>query len=218
MEDCGEVSVEAKVRVMPNCWFALVRCFLRIDQVIVRCRETRLYHVFSESGDDKDIDIHVEVLWREKSLTDDAALFPPTTTAKPTPSTVTTAIPTTAMSPAATAAIRAAQGGPLPPALLAAMQGTARAAMPPSVATTTATSAPPHLSSSTVNVPFRYTKENAGEVLPRVNDTQNIPSYYTFTLRQTDAAAPVEPEATPPASHHRHLHWFGLAAAHGIRK
>lgn len=212
--------MEAKVRVMPNCWFALVRCFLRIDQVIVRCRETRLYHAFPESGEDKDIDIHVEVLWREKSLTDDAALFPSTTTATTLPTATvataaTTAMPTTTMSPAASAAIRAAQGGPLPPALLAAMQGTARAAMPPSAAAT-ATTAPTHLPSSTVNVPFRYTKENAGEVLPRVNDTQNIPSYYTFTLRHADA--PPAAESTPPASHHRHLHWFGLAAAHGIRK
>ena len=44
LEDCGEVSFDAKLRVMPRCWFLLARMFLRIDGVIVRIRETRCVH------------------------------------------------------------------------------------------------------------------------------------------------------------------------------
>ena len=32
-----------QVRVMPNCWYLLVRFFLRVDRMFVRLREARLF-------------------------------------------------------------------------------------------------------------------------------------------------------------------------------
>jgi hypothetical protein len=64
LEDCGEVSLDVKLRVMPSCWFILSRFFLRVDGSIVRVRDTRLFHRF---GDDK---VHMEVTWKEQTLAD----------------------------------------------------------------------------------------------------------------------------------------------------
>jgi type 2A phosphatase activator TIP41 len=44
LHDQGEIILDAKVRVMPLCWFVLVRMFMRIDHAIVRIRDTRLFH------------------------------------------------------------------------------------------------------------------------------------------------------------------------------
>ena len=49
LEDCGEVRVDAKLRVMPSCWFLLLRMFLRVDHVTIRLVESRYFHKF---GDD----------------------------------------------------------------------------------------------------------------------------------------------------------------------
>jgi hypothetical protein len=68
LEDCGEVSFDAKIRVMPTCWFILSKLFVRIDDVIVRCRETRLYHNFNDVAEDGSLLISMDVTWREKRL------------------------------------------------------------------------------------------------------------------------------------------------------
>nr|XP_039268295.1 TIP41-like protein [Styela clava] len=39
---CAELSV--KMRVMPSCFFVLMRFFLRVDGVLARTHDTRLYH------------------------------------------------------------------------------------------------------------------------------------------------------------------------------
>jgi hypothetical protein len=252
LEDCGEISIEAKVRVMPNCWFALVRYFLRIDNVLVRSRETRLFHEFSSArggsdSPDEALKIHVEVLWREKHLDEDASLFPAVAAQ---PSKVQAA-GTPVTSPATSAVLRTtAPGASLPPALAKVMQGTAAAAAARASmnGTTTSTStsssnnavttsnaaAASHLAPiSTHLLPQRYTKDNASEVLPRVNETLHIPAYFTFTLRNPDDIASSSSSQTA-ADHemqtnndqhqqqqqlqHRHWHWFGLAAAHGVRR
>lgn len=62
LEDCGEISHDAKLRVMPSCWFVLSREFLRVDGALLRIRDTRLFHRFGEDC------IHVELTWRELSL------------------------------------------------------------------------------------------------------------------------------------------------------
>jgi hypothetical protein len=62
LEDCGDVLFDAKLRVMPLCWFLLGRFFLRVDGAIARIRDTRIFHRF---GDKK---IHMEVTWKEQSL------------------------------------------------------------------------------------------------------------------------------------------------------
>ena len=49
LEDCGEVRVDAKLRVMPSCWFLLLRMFLRVDHVTIRLVESRYFHKFGDS-------------------------------------------------------------------------------------------------------------------------------------------------------------------------
>jgi hypothetical protein len=73
LEDCGEVSMEAKLRVMPGCWFLLCKLFLRVDGKLARCRETRLFHALAsascaapEAG--HRLEVHMEVVWRESAL------------------------------------------------------------------------------------------------------------------------------------------------------
>ena len=37
------LGIMPQVRVMPNCWYLLVRFFLRVDRMFVRLREARLF-------------------------------------------------------------------------------------------------------------------------------------------------------------------------------
>ena len=37
-----------QVRVMPKCWYVLLRFFLRVDKVLVKLRETRIFCPFSD--------------------------------------------------------------------------------------------------------------------------------------------------------------------------
>lgn len=62
LEDCGDVIFDAKLRVMPICWFILSRFFVRVDDVIVRIRDTRLFHRFGDNS------VHMEISWREADL------------------------------------------------------------------------------------------------------------------------------------------------------
>lgn len=94
LEDCGEVSIGAKLRVMPTCWFLVLKFFLRVDNVIVRCRETRLFHMF-DSNDN--IVVHMEVLWREKHLSCSATGdLSPSTASYPSATSPTTVFSNTA--------------------------------------------------------------------------------------------------------------------------
>lgn len=43
LDDNGSSQLSVKVRVMPSCWFVLLRFFLRIDGTLVRLREARLF-------------------------------------------------------------------------------------------------------------------------------------------------------------------------------
>ena len=77
LHDNGEVSLNVKIRVMPNCWYVLQRLFVRVDRVCVRCREVRYFCSFDDLRDcvvlcdDKDEDavranvIYRDVTWRE---------------------------------------------------------------------------------------------------------------------------------------------------------
>ena len=54
------------MRVMPTCLLLLLRLFLRVDQCVVRCRETRVFHAFPTDSQPQDaVSLHVEVVWRE---------------------------------------------------------------------------------------------------------------------------------------------------------
>lgn len=70
LEDCGEVLLDARIRVMPSCWFLLARMFVRVDGVSARIKETRLFHAFgADSGlPDGSIRVHVTVTWKELDL------------------------------------------------------------------------------------------------------------------------------------------------------
>ena len=64
LEDCGEVIFDYKVRVMPSCWFVLLRLFLRVDNAETRIRSYRYYHDFDS---DK---IDVNISWQVGSAED----------------------------------------------------------------------------------------------------------------------------------------------------
>jgi len=59
MHDNGQVSLTAKVRVMPTCAFILIRLWVRIDGVLLRVRETRIMVEFESSK------IYRDVAWKE---------------------------------------------------------------------------------------------------------------------------------------------------------
>jgi hypothetical protein len=46
LHDFGDMSVSAKIRVMPTCWYLLTRCFVRVDGVAIKCVESRIFHKF----------------------------------------------------------------------------------------------------------------------------------------------------------------------------
>jgi hypothetical protein len=43
LDDNGEMSMSLKVRVMPRCWYVLLRFWMRVDGVLIRLRETRFF-------------------------------------------------------------------------------------------------------------------------------------------------------------------------------
>jgi len=44
LDDNGLMSLTVKVRVMPRCWYVLMRHWMRVDGVLIRLRETRFFH------------------------------------------------------------------------------------------------------------------------------------------------------------------------------
>lgn len=72
------MTFEAKIRVMPSCWFVLSKLYLRVDGVLIRCRETRLYHNFADDLVVASMNgmmvpsprIHMEVCWKELKAID----------------------------------------------------------------------------------------------------------------------------------------------------
>mmetsp|Transcript_13902 Transcript_13902/g.21039 ORF Transcript_13902/g.21039 Transcript_13902/m.21039 type:complete len:331 (+) Transcript_13902:44-1036(+) len=46
LHDHGTCESRVKIRCMPSCFFILLRCFLRVDGVIVRIIDTRVFHKF----------------------------------------------------------------------------------------------------------------------------------------------------------------------------
>jgi type 2A phosphatase activator TIP41 len=48
LDDNGVAHLGLKVRVMPKCWFVLLRFWLRVDGVLIRLFETRFFCDFTE--------------------------------------------------------------------------------------------------------------------------------------------------------------------------
>ena len=70
LEDCGEVIFDYKVRVMPSCWFVLLRLFLRVDNAETRIRSYRYYHNFDSDKIDVNISWQVGSAENMKQLHD----------------------------------------------------------------------------------------------------------------------------------------------------
>nr|XP_026491671.1 TIP41-like protein [Vanessa tameamea] len=47
LHDHGISKLSVKIRVMPSYWFVLLRHFLRVDDVLVRSHETRMFHMLN---------------------------------------------------------------------------------------------------------------------------------------------------------------------------
>ena len=47
LDDCGQTSSKVRFRIMKDCFYALVRYYLRVDGVVVRILDTRIFHDFS---------------------------------------------------------------------------------------------------------------------------------------------------------------------------
>ena len=55
LDDCGYSEVGVRVRAMPGRWFAVARCFVRVDGVLVRLYESRLVATFNNEKDKIDV-------------------------------------------------------------------------------------------------------------------------------------------------------------------
>lgn len=49
LEDNGISQLSVKIRVMPKCWYVLLRFFMRVDHVMVRLREIRFFSAFKDN-------------------------------------------------------------------------------------------------------------------------------------------------------------------------
>lgn len=67
LADNGVSLLTVKVRVMPSCWFLLLRFWLRVDGVLMRLRDTRVYCAFV--SDHKAMPVILrESCWREATI------------------------------------------------------------------------------------------------------------------------------------------------------
>jgi len=64
LHDNGEVSLSIKIRVMPNCFYILQRLYVRVDYVLVRCRDVRIFYEFDSDGSGSS-EIMRDVTWKE---------------------------------------------------------------------------------------------------------------------------------------------------------
>ena len=50
LADSGVSLLTVKVRVMPTCWFLLLRFWFRVDGVLMRLRDTRMHCIFKDDA------------------------------------------------------------------------------------------------------------------------------------------------------------------------
>lgn len=48
LEDCGYAMSKVRYRVMADCFYVLLRNYLRVDGVLVRIFDTRIFHKFGD--------------------------------------------------------------------------------------------------------------------------------------------------------------------------
>jgi type 2A phosphatase activator TIP41 len=61
LEDCGSTMSKIRFRIMDNCFYILLRYYLRVDGVRVRVFDTRIFHEFGQDF------IHREFQYRESN-------------------------------------------------------------------------------------------------------------------------------------------------------
>lgn len=50
LDDCGQCKFTLRIRAMADCFYALVRLYLRVDHVIVRIFDTRIFHSYESKS------------------------------------------------------------------------------------------------------------------------------------------------------------------------
>lgn len=74
LHDNGIVSLSLKIRIMPTCFFILCRLYVRVDHVLVRCRDTRILHEFCKSNSTDNnktkVKIFRDISWKEAKWND----------------------------------------------------------------------------------------------------------------------------------------------------
>ena len=68
MHDNGYVSLRCKIRVMPTCFYILISLFVRVDHVLLRVKEVRMFSKFQENSvENKRIKYIVckDITWKE---------------------------------------------------------------------------------------------------------------------------------------------------------
>lgn len=65
LADSGVSLLTVKVRVMPSCWFLLLRFWLRVDGALMRLRDTRMHCAFNDNASPT---ILREICWREATF------------------------------------------------------------------------------------------------------------------------------------------------------
>ena len=64
LTDRGGTKCNVRLRVMDDCWFALLRSYVRLDKVAVRILDTRIFHKFGSSEIIRDF-MQKEASWSE---------------------------------------------------------------------------------------------------------------------------------------------------------
>ena len=64
LDDCGYTMSKVRFRVMSNCFYILLRFFLRVDGAIVRIYDTRIFHEFGTNYIHREFQ-HKESSWDE---------------------------------------------------------------------------------------------------------------------------------------------------------
>ena len=61
LSDRGSSKSHVRFRIMGDCWFVLLRSYLRLDMVAVRVLDTRVFHKFGSDTLERDFS------WREET-------------------------------------------------------------------------------------------------------------------------------------------------------
>eukprot|EP00612_Vaucheria_litorea_P008332 CAMPEP_0171471262 /NCGR_PEP_ID=MMETSP0946-20130122/601_1 /TAXON_ID=109269 /ORGANISM="Vaucheria litorea, Strain CCMP2940" /LENGTH=300 /DNA_ID=CAMNT_0012000721 /DNA_START=12 /DNA_END=914 /DNA_ORIENTATION=- len=64
IHDHGEVHMSSKIRVMENCWFLLLRYWLRVHKVLIKVSDVRYFHKFGQNEVFREIS-HIKVNYEE---------------------------------------------------------------------------------------------------------------------------------------------------------